>query len=83
VLDENKRKEYLLILFAKRPLNMAGLIKILDRKKGPLDKRVADGLGDQLVRQDQIRYKDDQIAFEVKPNISGNVVPVLIELNHK
>ena len=83
VMDEHKGKEYLLILFSKRPLNVDGLIKTLDRKKGALDKRVADVLGDQLVRQDQIRYKDDQIAFTVKPGTAGNVVPILIELNHK
>ena len=83
VLDDHKGQDYLLILFAKRPLNMDGLIKTLDRKKGTLDKRVAEVLGDQLVRQDQIRYRDDQVAFQVKPDASGSVVPVLIEIQHK
>ena len=83
VMDDHKGKDYLLILFSKRPLNMDGLIKTLDRKRGSLDKRVADVLGDQLVRQDQIRYKDDQVAFDVKPETPGNIVPVLIEIQHK
>ncbi|WP_461103198.1 C1 family peptidase [Spirosoma koreense] len=83
VMDDHKGKDYLLILFSKRPLNLPGLIKNLDRKKGALDKRVVEVLGDQLVKQDQIRYKDDEIAFDVKSATPGNVVPVLIELQHK
>lgn len=85
VMEKHKgnKADYLLILFAKRPLNMDGFIKTLDRKKGPLDKRLADVLGDQLVKQEQIRYRDDQVAFEVKPGATGNVVPLLVELQYK
>ncbi|QHV96096.1 C1 family peptidase [Spirosoma endbachense] len=85
VMEKHKgnKADYLLILFAKRPLNMDGFIKTLDRKKGPLDKRVADVLGDQLVKQDQIRYRDNQVGFEVKPGVTGNVVPLIIELQYK
>jgi hypothetical protein len=83
VMEKHKGKDYLLILFSKRPLNLDGLMKTLDRKKGLIDKRIADALGDQLVKQDQIRYRDDQIAFDVKPGAAGNVVPLLIEFNYK
>jgi hypothetical protein len=83
VMEKHKGKDYLLILFSKRPLNIDGLLKALDRKSGSLDKRVADVLGDQLVRQDQIRYQADQVAFDVKPGAMGNVVPLLIEFQYK
>ncbi|NEU69654.1 C1 family peptidase [Spirosoma agri] len=85
VMEKHKgnKSDYLLILFAKRPLNMDGFIKTLDRKKGPLDKRLTDVLGDQLVKQDQIHYRNNQIGFEVKPGVTGNVVPLLIELQYK
>ena len=83
VMEKHKGKDYLLILFSKRPLNMDGLVKALDRRKGSIDKRVAEVLGDRLVRQDQIRYRDDQVAFDVKPGATGNVVPLLIEFQYK
>ena len=83
VMEKHKGKDYLLILFSKRPLSMDGLIRALDRKRGSLDKRVADVLGDQLVRQDQIRYQADQVAFDVKPGATGNVVPLLIEFQYR
>ncbi|WP_338871370.1 C1 family peptidase [Spirosoma sp. SC4-14] len=85
VMEKHKgnKADYLLILFARRPLNMEGLLKTLGRKKGSLDKRLTDVLGDQLVKQDQIRYQPDQAAFEVKPGTAGNVVPLLIELKYK
>lgn len=85
VMEKHKgnKADYLLILFSKRPLNMEGFIKTLDRKKGPLDKRLTEVLGDQLVKQEQIKYSPDQIAFEVKPEVTGNVVPLLIELQYK
>ncbi|GAB3510010.1 hypothetical protein GCM10027341_47820 [Spirosoma knui] len=83
VMEKHKGKDYLLILFAKRPLNLEGLVKSLDRKKGSIDKRISEVLGDQLIKQDQIRYRDDQIAFDVKPGAAGNVVPLLIEFNYK
>ncbi len=83
MMEKHKGKDYLLILFAKRPLNVEGLIKNLDRKRGSLDKRVAEVLGDQLVRQDQIRYQPDLVSFEVNPGATGNVVPLLIEFAYK
>lgn len=83
VMEKHKGKDYLLILFSKQPLNMDGLMKTLDRKRGAFDKRVADVLGDQLVRQDQIRYREDQVAFDVVPGATGNVVPLLIEFQYK
>jgi hypothetical protein len=85
VMEKHKgnKSDYLLILFSKRPLNMEGFIKTLDRKKGPLDKRLTEVLGDQLVKQEQIKYNPDQIAFEVKPEVTGNIVPLLIELQYK
>lgn len=82
VMEKSKGKDYLLILFSKRPLNIDGLIKTLDRKRGTLVKRVADVLGDQLVRQDQIQYQTDQVGFTVKSGVPGNVVPLLIEFQH-
>lgn len=83
VMEKQKGKDYLLILFSKRPLNMEGLIKTLDRKQGSLAKRLADVLGDQLVRQDQIRYQPDLAGFEVNPAATGNVVPLLLEFQYK
>lgn len=83
VMEKHKGKDYLLILFSSRPLNMDGFVKTLDRKRGSLDKRVSEVLGDQLVRQDQIRYRDDQVGFAVKPGTLGNVVPLLIEFQYK
>jgi hypothetical protein len=85
VMEKHKgnKSDYLLILFAKRPLNMEGVMKALNRKKGALDKRVADVLGDQLVKQDQIKYRDNQVGFEVKPGVTGNVVPLIVELKYK
>lgn len=85
VMEKHKgnKSDYLLILFAKRPLNMDGFMKALNRKKGSIDKRVADVLGDQLVKQDQIKYRTDQVGFEVKPGVTGNIVPLIVELQYK
>ncbi len=83
VMEKGKGKDYLLILFSKRAMSMDGLIKTLDRKSGSLDKRLADVLGDQLVRQDQIKYQTDQAGFEVASGATGNIVPLLIEFQYK
>ncbi|AQG80525.1 C1 family peptidase [Spirosoma montaniterrae] len=83
VIESSKTSDYLLILFAKRPLNPDGLIKALDRKRGPIDKRINEVLGDQLVQPDEVKYEDEQIAFAVKSGISASIVPVLIEIRHK
>lgn len=83
VMDNHRGTDYLLLLFARRPLNTNGLLKALDRRRGPLASRVADVLADQLVRPDQIRYRPDAVDFTVAPNATGNVVPVLIELAHQ
>ncbi|NID12106.1 C1 family peptidase [Fibrivirga algicola] len=83
VMEKRKSNDYLLILFSKRPLIIDALIKSLERKRGSLDKRLADILGDQLVRQDQVKYQTDQAAFEVKSGAPGNIVPLLIEFQYK
>ncbi len=83
LIEGPKSSDYLLILFAKRPLNLDGLVKALDRKRGPIDKRINDLLGDQLVQPNDVRYDDEQIAFDVKPGVSAPIVPVLIEIQHQ
>jgi hypothetical protein len=83
VMEKHKGKDYLLILFSRRPLNTDGLVKALDRKRGSIDKRLVDVLGDQLVKQDQISYQADQVKFSVKPGTPGNIVPLLIEIQYK
>ena len=81
-LDENKGIDYLLILYSKEKLNMDEMMNAMGNKQGGLSSKIISALGDKLIKKEDINYTGTKVGFEVKGNVSGTVVPLMVEIKH-
>jgi Papain family cysteine protease/Domain of unknown function (DUF4384) len=81
-MDENKGVDYLLILYSKEKLNMDELMNSMMNKQGGLSAKIMSALGDKLIKKEDINYTGTQVGFAVKPNATGMVVPLMVEIKH-
>lgn len=82
-MDANPGTDYLLILYARKPLDADQLWRNMNQMQGTLAAKIRQALGSQLVDQNNIDYNISSIGFSVKPNATGNVVPVMVSIAHK
>ncbi len=81
-LDENKGIDYLLILYSKEKLNMDDMMNTMGNKQGGLSSKIIAALGNKLIKKEDIKYTGTQVGFEVKDNVAGTVVPLMVEIKH-
>ncbi len=81
-MDENKGIDYLLILYSKEKLNMDEMLTAMGNKQGGLSSKIMAALGNKLIKKEDIKYTGTQVGFEVKGDVKGTVVPLMIELKH-
>lgn len=81
-LDNTKGQEYIMVLFSENELNMNDLVSKMDGISGSLTKKVTEALGSKLMDWKKVNYNPNQIGFEVKGQVEGTVVPLLITMEH-
>jgi hypothetical protein len=81
-MDENKGIDYLLILYSKEKLNMDEMMNAMGNKQGGLSSKIISALGNKLIKKEDIKYTATQVGFEVKGDVSGTVVPLMVEIKH-
>ena len=81
-MDENKGIDYLLILYSKEKLNMDEMMNTMGNKQGGLSSKIIAALGNKLIKKEDVSYTGTQVGFEVKDNVAGTVVPLMIEIKH-
>lgn len=82
-MDETTGSDYLLILYAKKPLNITEIMNGMNANTGTLLARARKALGNELVQSSQVSYTTDKIEFSLKENTIGSVVPMFIEIPHR
>ncbi len=83
-MDNNAGTDYMLILYAKEPLDAPKMLEKMNAAKGGLSQKIKAALGDKLILPSQVTYRTANIGFEVLKNAqSGTVVPLMVELSHK
>lgn len=96
-MDENKGRDYLLILYAATSLNAKQLVEQMNGMKGALSDKIKSILGNKLIDKSKIDYYKDKVGFATKKlstrNLlvedddkatptGGSVVPLMIEIKH-
>lgn len=81
-MDNQPGSDFLLILYTDRPLDSKALLASMQGATGGLSGQVRKALGSRLIDPAQVRYSDNQIAFDVGEVASGRVVPLMIEIPH-
>lgn len=82
-MDDNKGTDYLLLLYAKQPLDVNDIIYKLRTSSGSLIDRAMKVLKSDVVHPSNISFEEGKAAFTVKGAATGAVVPLYIEIPHQ
>jgi Papain family cysteine protease/Domain of unknown function (DUF4384) len=82
-MDENKGTDYLLILFSAEKLDANVMLEKMNAVKGGLSSKIAAALGDKLILPSNVKYKLNEVGFNVDGTVKGKVVPLMVEISHE
>ncbi len=81
-MDDQKGTDYLLILYSNERLDIPSILQKMSNERGGLTQKIRIALGNSLIEKHNIQYSTDKIGFKVEGNPSGNVVPLMVEIQH-
>ncbi len=83
-MDQTKGKDYICVLYSKRPIRMDLVMQEMERVSGNFMQRLYKVLWHQLVPQNHIEYKNisNRLVFSANAG-QHSIVPVVIELEHE
>jgi len=83
-MDKTKGKDYICVLYSKRPIRMDLVMQEMERMNGNFMQRLYKVLCHQLVPQNHIEYKNinNRLVFSANAG-QHSIVPVVIELEHE
>lgn len=82
-LDNQKGTDYLLILYSKEPIDVNSVLSTMGNTPGSLTKKIQTALGDRFIKKEDIDYDTNGVGFKVKGNPKGDVVPLMVEIQHQ
>ena len=82
-LDEQTGTDYLLILYSREKLDVKTLLEKMLNTSGGLTRKIQLALGDRLIAKEDIEYNQSGIGFSVKGSQKGDVVPLMVEIQHQ
>lgn len=96
-MDEEKGRDYLLILYSAVALDSKAMSDKMNSMKGALSDKIKAVLGNKLIDKSKIEYYKDKVGFSTKKISSrnltveddepvtpagGSVVPLMVEIKH-
>ena len=95
-MDENRGKDYLLILYSASKLDAKAMAEKMNSMKGALSDKIKYVLGNKLIDKSKVDYSKDKVGFSTKKlstrNLTvtdddnkattGTVVPLMVEIKH-
>ncbi|OJU28602.1 MAG: hypothetical protein BGN92_09715 [Sphingobacteriales bacterium 41-5] len=96
-MDEEKGRDYLLILYSAVALDSKAMTDKMNNMKGALSDKIKAVLGNKLIDKSKIEYYKDRVGFNTKKISSrnltveddepttvtgGSVVPLMVEIKH-
>ena len=82
-LDDQKGTDYLLILYSTERLDIPAVLKTMANTSGGLTSKIQAALGNRLIDKADIQYQRDGLGFEVKGKPNGDIVPLMVEIQHQ
>jgi hypothetical protein len=81
-MDDVKGTDYLIVLFAKKELNLDVIRKRFVEAKGAFPERVAQAVGSDYVPHTNIQYKQSHIRFKGTSINRNAVMGLLLAIVH-
>lgn len=82
-MDTQVGTDYFLVLVSEKELNIEEVSSRIKNAPGNFAQKVMAAVGNQVIAPASISYQPNQVAFEVKGNPSGTIVPMLVRIVHK
>lgn len=80
-LDNKKGKDYLCVLYSKKPLNIKSIARQVQAKSGDFNNRVKQVLGYKMVDGKNIEFSRYNVKFKAKTK-GKTVLPLILEFDH-
>ena len=81
-LDNQKGTDYLLILYSENALDVPEVSKKMSQTAGGLTQKIQAALGARLIAKENIEYDLNGVGFKVHGNPKGDIVPLMVEIQH-
>jgi hypothetical protein len=82
-LDAQAGTDYLVILYAKRPLDLDAIRRNFERARGSFPERVAAAVGKDFIPYYNGKYEADEIRFSAQSVSSSAVFGLLLAIQHR
>ncbi|GAA4450166.1 hypothetical protein GCM10023189_10440 [Nibrella saemangeumensis] len=82
-MDNQVGNDYFLVLVADKELNFEEVVGKIKAAPGDFKEKVYSALGSELIAPADIQYEPNRVAFQVKGNPKGSIVPLLVMIEHK
>jgi hypothetical protein len=82
-MDTQVGTDYFLVLVSEKELNIEEVASRIKNAPGNFAQKVMAAVGNQVIAPASILYQPNQVAFEVKGNPSGSIVPMLVRIVHQ
>ncbi len=80
-LDNKVGKDFLCVLYSKKPLNIKKIAAKIQAQSGAFNDRVKKVLGYKIVNGNDVQFDKYKIKFKAKTK-GKSIVPVILEFNH-
>lgn len=82
-MDNQKGNDYFLVLVSDKELAFEDVVNKIKGESGSFKERVYAAFGSELIAPANIQYESSRMAFTVKGNPTGSIVPLLVMIEHK
>ena len=80
-MDNTVGTDYLCVVYSLKPINIKQVQRDIERTSGSFETRVRTVMSNKLVRQQNVRFQGNNIAFKAKSN-GKSAVALIIETKH-
>jgi hypothetical protein len=82
-LDDVTGEDYFVVFISQNELNLEELAAKVKNSPGTIVQKVYAALGEEFIAPGEVAYESGKIAYEVKGQRKGSVVPILVKIVHQ
>ncbi len=82
-LDDVTGEDYFVVFVSQNELNLEALAEKVKNAPGTIVQKAYAALGEEFIPSGEIAYEPGKVAYEVKGERKGSVVPILVKIVHR
>lgn len=82
-LDQVTGEDYFIVFISQNELKLEELAAKVKNASGTIVQKAYAALGEEFISSGHIAYETGKVAYEVKGERTGSVVPILVKIEHR